>query len=164
MLTALRHAQPFPLSSGAEMPPRLPIYDQALDLLPFVSSPFWREYGTYAERDNCAASRPPLERRHNGASRQTLATFDFKGPAPTLAPVPAFEALAQRRLAGRRRNLIAIGNSGTGKRTSCAANRVTLWGRSGHRVFYTADQRPGASRPSGCKARSVLEAALAKTR
>ena len=89
---------------------------------------------------------------------KTLATFNFK-VLPTL-PRARVEALAAGDWLDGGGNLIAIGNSGTGKtHILCAIGHALL--EAGHRVFYarTSDlvQRLQAARRD-----LVLEAALAK--
>ncbi|TJZ88351.1 hypothetical protein FA743_20060 [Paracoccus gahaiensis] len=89
---------------------------------------------------------------------KTLATFDFKA-LPTL-PRARVEALAAGDWLEGGGNLIAIGNSGTGKtHVLCAIGHALI--EAGHRVFYTRTsdlvQRLQAARRD-----LVLEAALAK--
>ncbi|MDT8857747.1 IS21-like element helper ATPase IstB [Paracoccaceae bacterium Fryx2] len=89
---------------------------------------------------------------------KTLATFDFKA-LPTL-PRARIEALAAGDWLEGGGNLIAIGNSGTGKtHILCAIGHALI--ERGHRVFYTRTsdlvQRLQAARRD-----LVLEAALAK--
>ncbi|WP_096787438.1 IS21-like element helper ATPase IstB [Rhodobacter sp. CZR27] len=89
---------------------------------------------------------------------KTLATFDFKA-LPTL-PRARVEALAAGDWLEGGGNLIAIGNSGTGKtHVLCAIGHALI--ETGHRVFYTRTsdlvQRLQAARRD-----LVLEAALAK--
>jgi len=89
---------------------------------------------------------------------KTLATFDFKA-LPTL-PRARVEALAAGDWLGGGGNLIAIGNSGTGKtHILCAIGHALI--EAGHRVFYarTSDllQRLQAARRD-----LTLETALAK--
>ena len=89
---------------------------------------------------------------------KTLATFDFKA-LPTL-PRARVEALAAGDWLEGGGNLIAIGNSGTGKtHILCAIGHAMV--EAGHRVFYTRTsdlvQRLQAARRD-----LVLEAALAK--
>jgi len=89
---------------------------------------------------------------------KTLATFDFKA-LPTL-PRPRIEALAAGDWLDGGGNLIAIGNSGTGKtHILCAIGHALI--EQGRRVYYarTSDlvQRLQAARRD-----LILEAALAK--
>ena len=109
-----------------------------------------------AERDMRRIRRHLNEAQLPGG--KTLATFDFKA-LPTL-PRARVEALAAGDWLDGGGNIIAIGNSGTGKtHVLCAIGHALI--EAGHRVFYarTSDlvQKLQAARRD-----LVLEAALAK--
>jgi DNA replication protein DnaC len=136
----------------------------------------WQEIATRADTEGWSAARflavlaeyelaerdMRRVRRHLNEAQlpagKTLATFDFKA-LPTL-PRPRIEALAAGDWLDGGGNLIAIGNSGTGKtHILCAIGHALI--EAGHRVYYarTSDlvQRLQAARRD-----LVLEAALAK--
>jgi len=109
-----------------------------------------------AERDMRRIRRHLNEAQLPGG--KTLATFDFKA-LPTL-PRARVEALAAGDWLDGGGNIIAIGNSGTGKtHVLCAIGHALI--EAGHRVFYarTSDlvQKLQAARRD-----LVIEAALAK--
>ena len=109
-----------------------------------------------AERDMRRIRRHLIEAQLPAG--KTLATFDVKA-LPTL-PRARVEALAAGDWLEGGGNLIAIGNSGTGKtHILCAIGHAMI--EAGHRVFYTRTsdlvQRLQAARRD-----LVLEAALAK--
>jgi len=92
-----------------------------------------------------AAASPHLTKPT--ASRQNIATFDFR---PCHLARARIEALAKRRLAGRRSATDRFGNSHRQDAILCAIRSRLV--EAGNRVFYTG-QRPGAA-AQGCKARS----------
>ena len=89
---------------------------------------------------------------------KTLATFDFKA-LPTL-PRARVEALAAGDWLDGGGNLIAIGNSGTGKtHVLCAIGHALV--EAGHRIFYTRTSDL-VQKLQVARRDLVLEAALAK--
>ena len=136
----------------------------------------WAEIATRADTEGwpaarCLAVLPEYElaerdmrriRRHlTGAqlpAGKTLATFDFKA-LPTL-PRARVEALAAGDWLDGGGNLIAIGNSGTGKtHILCAIGHALV--EAGHRVFCTRTSDL-VQKLQVARRDLVLEAALAK--
>ena len=108
------------------------------------------------------ARHAPLAERHLAEAQlpagKTLATFDFKA-LPTL-PRARVEALAAGDWLDGGGNLIAIGNSGTGKtHVLCAIGHALV--EAGHRVFYTRTSDL-VQKLQVARRDLVLEAALAK--
>jgi DNA replication protein DnaC len=136
----------------------------------------WQEIATRADTEGWPAARflavlaeyelaerdTRRIRRHLNESQlpagKTLATFDFKA-LPTL-PRARIEALAAGDWLDGGGNLIAIGNSGTGKtHVLCAIGHALV--EAGHRVFYTRTSDL-VQKLQVARRDLVLEAALAK--
>ena len=123
--------------------------------------PAARFLAVLAEYELAERDRRRIQRHLNEAqlpAGKTLATFDFKA-LPTL-PRARVEALAAGDWLNGGGNLIAIGNSGTGKTHVLSAIGHALI-EAGHRVFYTRTSDL-VQRLQVARRDLVLEAALAK--
>lgn len=123
--------------------------------------PAARFLAVLAEYELAERDRRRIQRHLNEAqlpAGKTLATFDFKA-LPSL-PRARVEALAAGDWLNGGGNLIAIGNSGTGKTHVLSAIGHALI-EAGHRVFYTRTSDL-VQRLQVARRDLVLEAALAK--